>query len=210
MYALYILAAILLLLLLLLFARVRVTLVYKENARAYARFLFLRFPIYPQNKKKVRISDFSYKNLKKRKKQKIPSDNSKQIKRTSQKDTKKGISSFYRILKALYPHLLRYFRIDATRIHITVGTGDAAQTAIAYGAVSQTVAYICAILDQHTNFHTRHKSSVVVVPDFTAENFSADCKISASLQLWQVLHLGLRFFAEFLKNKKQDIPTREI
>ena len=70
--ALYIISAILLLLLLCLFARVRIVLVYKEDARAYMRFLFLRFSLYPQKKKKIRISDFSYKNLKKRKNKKKP------------------------------------------------------------------------------------------------------------------------------------------
>ena len=208
--ALYIISAILLLLLLCLFARVRIVLVYKEDARAYMRFLFLRFSLYPQKKKKIRISDFSYKNLKKRKSNKKTTNKSRQSRSNPQKNTQRGFSSFYRILKALYPRLLRYFRIDATRIHITVGTGDAAKTAIAYGVVSQSVAYICAILDQHTNFHASHKSSIAVIPDFTAEKFSADCKICASLQAWQVLRLGLHFFSAFLKDKKTNTTTTDI
>ncbi len=210
MRALYIITPILLLLLFCLFARVRVILVYKRDTRAYIRFLFLRFPLYPRKKKKIRVSDFSYKNLKKRKKKKIPTNNSKQTSPPRQRNAKQGLSFFYRIFKTLYPRLLRYFRIDATRIHITVGTGDAAKTAIAYGVVSQSVSYICAILDQHTNFRASHKSSIAVIPDFTAQKFSADCKICASLQAWQVLRLGLHFSAAFLKNKKTNTPTTDI
>ena len=210
MRALYIVSATLLFLLLLSLARVRVILVYREDVRAYIRFLFLRFPIYPRKKRKVRISDFSYKNLKKRKSKTKPENKSRQTKKAKTGDVKRKFSFFYSIFKMLYPRLLRYFRIDVTRIHITVGTDDAAKTAITYGAVSQSVAYICAILDQHTNFHARHNSSITVIPDFTAEKFSADCKMCASLQLWQVLRLGLLFSAAVLKNKKQDAPTTEI
>ena len=210
MRALSIIAPILLLLLLCLLARVRIVLVYKKEARAYIRYLFLRFPLYPPKKKRVRISDFSYENLKKRKKKTAASNASRKPQSPTQKKPKNPISAFYRVLKVLYPRLLRHFRIDATRIHITVGTGDAAKTAIAYGVVSQSVAYICAILDQHTNFRAGHKSAIAVIPDFTAETFSADCKISASLQLWQVIRLGIYFFAKLIENKKASATTQDI
>ena len=46
--------------LLLLFARVRVVFLFRDAPCAYVRFLFIKIPLYPKKKKKVRPSDYTY------------------------------------------------------------------------------------------------------------------------------------------------------
>ena len=88
--------------------------------------------------------------------------------------------------------------MDVAKLHITVATGDAAQTAIATGIVSQTVAYILEILHNHTNFHRTYRTDIAVTPDFLGEKSHAACNITFSLRVCEIIEIGIRFFYHFL------------
>lgn len=204
--------AILLPLLLLLLLRVRVVFLYREDIRAYLSILFIRIPLYPR-KKKVKISDYTYRRHRKR----LLAQRKKAAeKAAAAKATPKRRPSFMAqmrfyasLLKRLYPRFLRHFRMDLTRLHIRVGTGDAASTAILTGVVSQAVAFLLEFLSLHTNLHPTHRADVAVIPDFLSERSTADCKIVFSLRVHAILGLGIRFFYHFLTSKTKNLRTAQ-
>lgn len=206
MTAVYIILAILFVLLLLLAARIRITLLYRTDVQVYLKVWFIRICLHPR-KKKVRIRDFEYKHLKRKKRKQKAEKPAKKAKQEKKQPLTHKIQFYVRIFKALYEKFLKYFRIDVARIQISVATGDAAQTAIVYGVVSQVVAYICEILHQHTNFHPKNRTAIAVAPDFVGVKSHADCNVTFSLRVWQIAHLGLRFAHAFFKNKTNKTAT---
>ncbi len=207
MTAVYIILSILFLLLLLLATRIKVTLLYQTDVRVYLKFWFIRIHLYPR-KKKVRVRDFAYKKLKKKKRESTPPINAAKNKHEPKKElTLKQKTQYYvRIFNALYEKFLKYFRIDVARIRLSVATGDAAQTAILYGVIAQSLAYVCEILHQHTNFHPKNRTAISISPDFVGEKSHADCNVTFSLRVWQIAHLGLRFARAHFHNKENK-PT---
>ncbi len=199
----YILLACILFLLLLLFIRLRVSLIYNGDVRVYLKILFLRIPLYPK-KKRVRIRDFSYKNLKKRKKK--PREVAKHEATPKKKPSFfERFTTFTDIFTSLYERFLKYFRMDVRRLRITVATGDAAETAVLYGVVSQSLAYLLAFLDRHTNFHPSYRADIGVYADFIGQKSTADCDLTFSLRVYQLIHLGLKFARVFLTKKQGKI-----
>lgn len=204
--------AILLPLLLLLLLRVRVVFLYRESVRVYVSVLFIKIPLYPR-KKKVKVGDFSYRRHRKR----LAAQRKKSVERAaSEKTAPKKKPSFVAqlrfygsLIKRIYPHFLRHFRMDLTRLHVRVATGDAASTAILSGVVSQAVAFLLEFLSLHTNLHPTHRADVAVAPDFLSDRSTADCKIVFSLRVYAILGLGIRFFYYFLTNKMKNLRTAQ-
>lgn len=211
MIGLQITLAILLPIFLLLLCRVRVVFLFCDAPCAYVRFLFFKIPLYPKKKRRVRPTDYRYQRYRKRlekqrKKQKGQEAESTRTPRETHKPSLRARIRLYRYLIArLYPHFLRHFRIDITRLHIRVGTGDAATTAIAAGLVSQALAYLLEFLSLHTNLHPAYRADIAVIPDFLGEKSTADCKILFSLRAYAVLGLGIRFFYHFLTSKMKNL-----
>ena len=118
------------------------------------------------------------------------------------------ISLFVSLFKGIYEPFLRYFRIDVAKLRIDVATGDAAKTAILTGVVSQSVAYLCAILDSHTNVGRTYRAEIAVQPNFLEERSRAEGKFIFSLRTVRILEIGVRLSYLFLKNKfTQKIET---
>lgn len=201
--------AILLPILLLLLIRVRVVFLYKESVRAYLSILCFRIPLYPR-KKKVRISEYTYEKQKKRllkqRKKRAEKEKAKATQKERRKPSLRAQIHYYgALIKRLYPRFLRHFRMDVTRLHIRVGTGDAATTAILTGVVSQAVAFLLEFLSLHTNLHPSHRADVAVAPDFLSERSTVDCKIVFSLRVYAIIGLGIHFFRHLLNNKAKNL-----
>lgn len=207
MLLLYILVAIGLLLLLILLLRVRILFSYSDttDVSVILQILFFRFPIYPKQKT-VQVRRYTYRRYRKRLlKQRQKEAKGKQPAATSSKARKKktypfkdNIRLYQYLLQRLYKRFLHHFRIDVAVLRISVATGDAAKTAIATGIVSQAVAYIVEILENHTNFHRGYRADISVVPDFLGEKSRASCNIKFSLRVFQIVDLGIRFFYHYL------------
>lgn len=204
MLALYIVLGILLCLVLLLTIRIRVILTCDTQICVDLRILFLRFSLYPRKKKKIRIRDYSHKRYRKRlaRSKKKREKQEKPVKKTKPKlPLRRRITLFVSLFDGIYQRVLRYFRIDVARLRIDVATGDAAKTAILTGVVSQSVAYLCAVLDQHTNLGRTYRAEIAVQPNFLEERSRVEGKFIFSLRIFRLLELGLRFSFNFLKQK---------
>ena len=205
--------SILLPLFLLLILRVRVVFLYQNEVRAYLSILFFRIPLYPR-KKKVSVRAYSYEKQKKRlarqRKKRIEKQALQKAKRNIKPPSLRARIRYYTaLIKRLYPHFLRHFRMDITRLHVRVGTGDAASTAILCGVVSQALAFLLEFLSLHTNLHPRHRADLSVTPDFLAEKSTVDCKIVFSLRVYAILGLGIRLFHHILQSKVKHLPTKQ-
>ena len=174
---LIVIGGILLLLLLLLALRVRVIILYEDEVVLRLKLLCFGLTLYPRKPK-----------LKKRAKKKTKKQKKKPDKGHRYGEKKKrSLGDKLRLVRALTAVLIKkthkHLRLHAAKLHIRVATGDAAKTAILYGAVSGTLSYILALLDKVTKLKAS-VPDVDVFPDFLGERPSAEVKIVFSLRVW--------------------------
>ena len=138
---------------LLLLARVRLTVMWRREVRVTARYLFILFPVFP---KKVRWRRYTAKRAEKERKKAAKHAAGHKPKKEPGQAGKEEQKPFtfrenLQLVRALVAVLVRrtgkHLRLDATRVHLFVATGDAAATAVAYGAVSASLAYLIAALE---------------------------------------------------------------
>ena len=132
-------------------------------------------------------------------------------KKAEEKANKLSISDILSLIKAVLGTLVtrfrKHFRIKITRIRINVATGDAAKTAVTYGAVSGGVAAILEILDRSMNvsYAKPEDYDVDITADFLGEKITADLKIAFSIKVWHVFDILFRAafsaVSVFVKNK---------
>ncbi len=195
--ALIAIAAVLLLLVTLLALPVRLILTAKDSVRLELRTAFLRFALYPAKKRK---------RARKRKK-KVYTDKKKVtgIAPVDKKIEEASLRDELRLVRALLQTVVRrrkkWLRLHAARLHIRVATGDAAATAVLYGAVCQSLSYLLALLDGVARVKAR-EPDVSVIADFEGERPSADVKIVLSLRVIDVL-IAARHLAKADKEEQQ-------
>ena len=207
------------------------TIEYREALNLTVKLLFLKIKILPRKEKKVDPKDFSprkYRRMMKRKHRKeLRAWKKKQKKKQAklekkelakkEKETakklgkghKKGnlldnINLIREIVSIVCARFARHLRIGVTRINIVVATDDAAKTAILYGAVAQSVAYILEALDRVTNLKYENDAEVSVDTDFLAEKPTADVCISFSLRVCHLLDVALRAIWRFAVKKAKN------
>ena len=100
-------------------------------------------------------------------------------------------------------------RITAARMRIKVATGDAATTAIAYGAVCQSVAYIVEILYNITNFRVKKSDDINVTADFAAIKSELDLKLIFRLRVWHVFAMLFAVLNGYIGKKLKNINKKE-
>ena len=199
---LWILAAIFLILVLLLLLRVRFDIQCSDETAVNLRILGIKFPLYPQTKKKVRVSRF--KKGYPKQKEKKPAEKKAEKKPEKPADTiplGEKIETVISLVKLLCAKLFKHLRLDVSQIVITVGGGDAASCAITYGIVSQAVVYLLAFLDDHMKIRKKRGGEIDVRCDFTAETTTCDILISASLTVWQLLDIAISLAYNYFKGK---------
>ena len=196
----WILAAILLILVLLLLLRIRFDIQCNDETAVNLRILGIKFPLYPQTKKKVKVSRF--KKGYPKKKEKKPTEKKVEKKPTTPADTiplGEKIETVTSLVKLLCAKLFKHLRLDVSQIVVAVGGKDAASCAITYGVVSQAVVYLLAFLDDH--MRKKRGGEINVRCDFTAETTKCDILISASLTVWQLLDITISLAYNYFKGK---------
>lgn len=175
-----ILVAISVFLALLLSVRITLNIVYRDKLSVYLRFLFIKVRIYPQKEKKFNPKKQEKKLKKKESKSKpVLKDNSKD--QNSELSLTDNIKLITEILSVFFKALPRHLHVKLAKLHIKVATGDAAQTAILYGAVSGAVACLVELLDSITNLNRLKRSSISIIPDYLSEKSDVDVNISLSI-----------------------------
>lgn len=194
---LIVIGGILLLLLLLLLLRVRVIILYENEVVLRLKILCFGLTLYPRKPSRKKHA---------KKKQKKKPDKGHQY----GEKKKRSLGDKLRLVRALTAVVIKkthkHLRLHAAKLHVRVATGDAAKTAILYGAVSGTLSYILALLDRVTNLKAA-LPDVNVYADFLGEKPSADVKLVFSLRVWGALAIVFGAALAYLKTKMKKKTT---
>lgn len=212
MVALCIIGAVLMLLILIMLLPISLSVRYSDEFSMTAKIGFIPIKKSPSPKKKVKISDYSLKAIKKRRKKAIKAKAKAEKKKASAKpqhakgsNKKKGLldtlSLIKELLEAIIPGLWGKLKIKISKIYVTVGSEDAAKTALLFSAVNNSVAAILAYLDNASKIKGFSKSEISVRADFLAESVSADIDISFSLRTCQALKILFDTALKYVKLK---------
>ena len=104
------------------------------------------------------------------------------------------------VCAALFRKTNKHLRLHAAKLHINVATGDAARTAVLYGAVCQSLAYLLALLDRITRLRAV-EPDVAVNADFLGERSTADVRLELSVRLGGALLILLGVMPAYVKAK---------
>ena len=202
MTALYVILGIIALFCLFLFLRAKVFVTWCNE-------LFVRVGLGPVSYE-FAINDFIKKDEKtekaevKEKKDKKPKKEKKK-KESKGKEKKKvplkeQLEFFKNILTAVYKHFGKRVRVEKYVLKVSVGTPDAAQTAILYGGISGVMANINELI-----LNYRHKKGARIYseckPDFLSESMDIYVDIGASVTLWNIVITGIAAGMGWLKYK---------
>ena len=101
-----------------------------------------------------------------------------------------------KVIKTFFKHL----KIDLARCHITVATGDAATTAIAYGAICDASLHLFKLLENVKGFELPEAQDFSIDTDFLGDSTQLDIKISFSLRVWHVFHVAFAALGALISN----------
>ncbi len=143
----------------------------------------------------IRIAGIPHSRLlklfKKKKSSKKEQEGKSEDKNSQKKEKKPVIDSLADILNIVDAFSSKFFghvKVRLAHIVIAVASGDPAKTAVSYGAVIQSVAYITELLKRKTNFKAERDAVIDIRPDFTAEKTVAQIDIRLSVGVGGVLH----------------------
>lgn len=104
------------------------------------------------------------------------------------------------VIKKFFGHL----QIKMTRIKMVIATGDAATTAIAYGAITQSLNILLPALESVKNFKKLKKTEIDIKTDFLAESPTVDVEISFAIRVWHIFDVAFAALGKFIKSKLKE------
>ena len=113
------------------------------------------------------------------------------------------------VLKVLLKRFTKHLHIKVARLRINVATGDAASTAIMYGLVIQSVAYVIEILDSITNLDGLKKADIAVNADYLSESTTVDLKFVFSLRIRHIFSIIFGVVGRAIKKFLETSPDKQ-
>ena len=210
--ALIVIGCILLFLALALFTRLKIVITYTDHLEIYSRFLFFKKQIHPEPEPQRGPRSMSAKQAQKIKEQLQKEKEEKQKTRLAREKKRNGIAKkagtvsdifdmlkwIKELLSIIIERLFKYLRVDVARFKINVATGDAATTAIAYGAVCDAVSTLLALLEPLRGFSSPKAKNLQINADYLSESCTADVKIVLSVRVWQTIYLAVDIFNTYV------------
>ena len=114
---------------------------------------------------------------------------------------KEKLEMILALLQLLYRETGGKLRLRVRRLHLWVGTDDAAKTAILYGVVLQSATYLLQWIDTHLLRIDRREGAMTVEPDFVSGKCHADIDLTCSIRLYTALVIGVRMLLAFQREK---------
>ena len=199
MTALIVILSIALLIALLLSTKVLLQIRYDDSLTVYLRVLFVKIRLYPSEKEKKKYPH----SMSKRKAQKIKDSLKKKQKgepkkkkkrKSKEKEPKEApdLISILSIITSFVKSFLRLFagsvRIRSSRLHIVVAAEEAADTAIAYGTLTQAVNLLFPMLDGIKTFkHLPRGKELSVRADFLSDTPKIDADVELYIRVGSAL-----------------------
>ncbi|MBQ7353134.1 MAG: DUF2953 domain-containing protein [Clostridia bacterium] len=176
-----ILSFIALLVIILLIAKVELRISYRNELTISAKFLFLRFKLYPEKQKKKK---------KKTKGKKPQVASPKPPAKTEEKKKSDIIPKLFEYRETVLGIVKEFASVLHFRflnINIKIATDDAAKTAITYSLAVQGVSYLVSFLDNYSNIDVTKNSSINVYTDFLSEESSLDGSVLLYTRVYHAL-----------------------
>lgn len=220
-----VLAILALLVLLLLFGTAKVRIVCREKLRVAVSVFGIRFTLVsdkePKKKKQKALEKCSNpdrvlkkelrrqmkeakKAEKKRLKAKKKAEKKKALAATGKRPTpnlKENLGMILALLKKLYEKTHGKIKIKFNRMHIYVGSDDAAKTAVLYGVIVQSVSYILNFVEEKFTHIKRRAGDMSVEPDYTATQCSADIDLVCSVKIRHAIGMALSMLMAYNKER---------
>ena len=199
--------------------RVHVIMEFDGEFRLSVSFLGIRIRILPvRKKKKYKLGNYTPKKIQKRalaaekKAQKQLLKEKEKAKKKKESDAKKAaltkeekkakkltfpailaiVRLGKRLLGIFFPRFFKHIHIKIARLHIRIGSADAATTAMMYGAAYQGMEALLAMLRQIVHLHSVKNTDFRLEPAFTEEAMDIDMHIDVSVRLGSIVGLLLR------------------
>ncbi len=226
MIALIIIICIVAILALLLSIKVTLKIIYTENLEVYLKIFFIKTKLYPKAKEKRRykhsmskkeaqkIKDSLKKKPKKVKKKKKSAKGDDKIEEKEEKaDTLSIISIVISFVKNFIDLFARAVRIKASRLKIIVATEDAAQTALTYTAISQSVNLLFPLLDNLKTVKKLPRGKELSVDlDYLSDESRFDIDIELYIRvggaLGAICKAAIRAFKKAVKNEIKKLERK--
>ena len=163
-----------------LLSRIRLVITFKGgNLVIYKRILFFKKRIYPNSRKRKD----SFEVLKQTAKEIFKSEDPELV--------SKMIFALNEFFTTVIFDVLNKLNIKIVKIHASIGTENAATTAIAHSFAVQSVSYFIGFLDNHSNVDLSRYSDIQITPDFTSRKSWANIKCIIQLHLITALFLRI-------------------
>ncbi len=229
MIALWIIRAILaLLVLFILFGTVRLRILCQERLRVVVSICGIRFTLLsdkePKHKKAKELKECDNPNAvlrkelrrqkreaKKEKRRRIKALKKAERKQKQQKavttgkrpnpNLKENLEMIAALLKKLYHVTRGNVHIKLRKLHLSVGTDDAAKTAILYGVVIQISSYLLNFVEEKFVHLQRHAGDVDVIPDYVSGECRADIDLICSVKIRKAIEMALAMLLAYRKER---------
>lgn len=173
---LFIILGIILFFVIILLLPVKFDISYEDFTSFFVRILFFKIRILPKKEEKIRLRRFSQKNYRKMCREldeKAEKKNKKKESKKSEKKEKKDdihtvLEELKSVLLKSVSSLTKHTSASKLLIDVTVGSDNAAKSAIIYGAVAQFTAYCLELLRSKTDLKIKNES-VSVRTDFASD-----------------------------------------
>lgn len=223
MTALIVIGCILLFFIFLFSLKATITIAYHEEVTLSVKVLFLKIGILPKEEKRGARSMSAAKAARIRKKmakkaaKKKKAAKEKQARKEAAKadPTPKKKKSIVEILdiialvtklaKEVIGRFFKHLRIDVARLKVKVATSDAASTAIAYGAITQSLNLLLPVLEEVKNFSLPHVANLSVDADFLSDTPDIDVQLSFSIRVWHVFDIALGAAKALIRHQLQKL-----
>ena len=202
-----------------------VVIAYADEVRLYVRVLFIKINIMPKKEpkpvrgmSKAKAEKIRKKLEQKAEKKRQSAAQKKQAKEEKKKSGKKKdpreIISIVQMVSSLAVAVIgrfaKHLRINIARIKLVIASDDAANTAILYGAVCQSINIFMPILEDVKNFPKLKDADISVDCDFGSTEPQIDIKLGFSIRVWQVFDIAFGALIALIKHKlRSDIKNDE-
>ncbi len=195
------LALILLLLLLLIFGKASIRLIFRGDLTVVLSVLGIRLQLVPSSKKPKSERAKRREALKKQKRKQKKALQKAQNAGKPQPNLLENLEMIFSIVKLAHRKLRGKLIIQINRFSIRVATGDAAKTAILYGAVTGACVGFWQWVDADISPVRRKTGAMEVVPDYLATQSSADLDLLLGMKLLPGLIIAASLFNAFKQGR---------
>lgn len=123
------------------------------------------------------------------------------------------IGLFASIAKLFFSGLFSKLHFHVARIRITVGSSDAATTAMMYCGICTAMKPVLMFLDKYSNLHGMKNADIFITTDYLSEELKLDLKLGFSMSLGGLLGVvikaGFKFLVGWLSIKPNTPPEQK-